>query len=285
MRHATSEMSRRRFGATALSALALPLIAGCETTSFAARGPGKGAGNAALLLPISGTNAAIGAAMAQAASLAGLGRTADALPRTYDSSDTPEGAATAARAALAAGAQMLLGPLRSDQTPAVLEVAGSVPVVTFSNDDRLADAGAFVFGVTAAQSVSAMFSYALAQGIRRVAVVASPGALGAATSDAAVRIAAAGGLNLSATLLRDPTAPGLVQALREASGIDELRPHEHPGQYERRVLEVVHPLVLDGVVVGRRDVPGRRDSDPEEEADDRPEQEREKRSEWPESRE
>ena len=218
MRHAIWDMSRRRFGASVLSALALPFIAGCGNTGFAAPGPGNGAGNAALLLPLSGTNAAVGAAMAQAAGLAGLGRAAGALPRTYDTADTADGAAAAARAALEAGARMLLGPLRSDQTPAVLEVAGPIPVVTFSNDDRMAEAGAFVFGVTAAQSVSAMFSYALAQGIRRVAVVASPGALGAATSDAAVRIAAAGGLNLSATLLRDPTAPGLVQALRAASG-------------------------------------------------------------------
>ena len=33
---------------------------------------------------------------------------------------------------------MLFGPLRADQTPAVLAEAGDVPVVTFSNDDRLA---------------------------------------------------------------------------------------------------------------------------------------------------
>ncbi len=217
----TFDLTRRHFGATALSALTLPFLAGCAQTAFSARGaggPGKGAGDAALLLPLTGANAAIGAAMAQAASLAGLGRATAALPRSYDTLDTPEGAAAAAQAALAGGARMLFGPLRSDQTPAVLAVAGSVPVVTFSNDDRLADAGAFVLGVTAAQSVSAMFSYAAAQGIRRVAVVASPGALGAATADAAIRIAAAGGLNLSATLLRDPAPPGLVQALRTASG-------------------------------------------------------------------
>ncbi len=215
---ASIDLSRRRFGAGALSALVVPFMAGCEDAGFAGQRPGKGGGDAALLLPLSGANAAIGAAMMQAASLAGSGRSAEALPRTYDTGDTPEGAAKAAQDALAAGARMLFGPLRSDQTPAVLKVAGRVPVVTFSNDDRLALSGAFVFGVTAAQSVSAMFSYALAQGLTRVAVVASPGALGAASADAAVRIAAAGGLNLSATLLRDPAASGLVQALRVASG-------------------------------------------------------------------
>ena len=70
---------------------------------------------------------------------------------------------------------MLLGPLRADQTPAVLAVAGDVPVVSFSNDDRLAGQGAFVMGITPAQSVAAAFSYARAQGVRRVAVVSAPG--------------------------------------------------------------------------------------------------------------
>ncbi len=195
-----------------LSAFAL---AGCEASGFAAPSQ-RGAGEAALLLPMTGANAAIGAAMGKAADLAGFGRAPEAMPRRYDTADTAEGAAAAAQAALDGGARMLMGPLRSDQTPAVLAVAGSVPVVTFSNDDRLV--GAYVFGVTAAQSVAAMFSYAVARGFTRVAVVGSPGALGAATGDAAVRIAAAGGLNLSAVVLRDPSAPGLVQAVREASG-------------------------------------------------------------------
>lgn len=216
MRNQRFDGSRRRFAATALSALAVPLLAGCDGTAFAPQG--RGGAQAALLLPLTGANAAIGAAMAQAARLAGLGRPPGAMPRIHDTSDTSEGATLAAQTALQQGARLLMGPLRSDQTPAVLAVAGSVPVVTFSNDDRLAQAGAFVFGVTAAQSVAAMFSFALAQNLTRIAVVASPGPLGAATSDAAVRIAAAGGLNLAATLLRDPGATGLVQALATASG-------------------------------------------------------------------
>ncbi|MBC7477938.1 MAG: penicillin-binding protein activator [Pseudorhodobacter sp.] len=201
-------LPRRHFVLTAMA-----LLAGCGTDYVASQ---RGAGNSALLLPMTGANAGIGGAMAQAADLAGLGRAPESMPRRYDTADTAEGAAAAAQAAIDDGAQLLMGPLRSDQTPAVQAIAGAVPVVTFSNDDRLQ--GVFVFGVTAAQSVAAMFSYALSQGINRVAVVAAPGPLGAATGDAAVSIAAAGGLNLSAVVLRDPAAPGLVQALREASG-------------------------------------------------------------------
>ena len=131
---------------------------------------GVGAGKAALLLPLTGANATIGKNMANAASLAVLGRDAAAQPPVFDTGDTAEGAAAAAVAALARGARLLMGPLRADQTPAVLAVAGQVPVVTFSNDETMADAGAFVMGVTPAQSVSAMFSYARAQGLSRIAV-------------------------------------------------------------------------------------------------------------------
>ena len=168
-----------------------------------------------LLLPLSGALADVGQDMARAATLAAPGA---ALPAPIDTADTAEGAAEAARQAIAAGARLILGPLRADQVPSVLQVAGQVPVVTFSNDESLTGSGAFIMGVTPAQSVATMFSYARAQGAKRVAVVAADTPYGRSTATAAQQIAAAGGLNLSATLLRDPGASGLVSALRSASG-------------------------------------------------------------------
>ena len=133
-----------------------------------------GGRDAALLLPLTGDAASLGQNMARAASLVVVsGPGAGATP-AYDTEGSAEGAGRAAREALDAGARMLLGPLRADQTPAVLAEAGNVPVVTFSNDDRLAKQGAFVMGMTPAQSVATVFSYARAQGIRRVALVARP---------------------------------------------------------------------------------------------------------------
>lgn len=156
--------------------------------------------------------------MQRAASLVAAPGQDAVLPPVFDTEDTVEGAAAAASRALAGGARLLLGPLRADQTPAVLAVAGAVPVVTFSNDDRLTGQGAFVMGITPAQSVATAFSYARAEGVRRIAVVARPGALGEASADAARRLATAGGLDLTAVLLRDSAAPGLVADLRAASG-------------------------------------------------------------------
>ena len=196
-----------------LLASSLPFLGGCATyRSLLGRHD-----TAALLLPTTGEAASIGQNMARAASLVVNDGPDPAATQVYDTADTPEGARIAARKALDDGARMLFGPLRADQTPPVLAEAGKLPVVSFSNDDRLAAQGAFVMGLTPAQSVATVFSYARAQGVKRVAVVARTGPLGAASADAARELAAAGGLTLTATLLRDEAA-GTTAALRDASG-------------------------------------------------------------------
>jgi branched-chain amino acid transport system substrate-binding protein len=205
---ARADLSRRGF-----------LVGGAALTACAPAGMGGSrapdAKGAYLLLPLSGSMAEIGQDMARAATLAAPGA---ALPTPFDTGEDAETAGEAARQAKAADARMILGPLRADQVPAVLQVAGSVPVVTFSNDETLTGSGAFILGVTPAQSVATMFSYARAQGAKRVAVVAADTPYGRSTAIAAQQIATAGGLNLSATLLRDPKAGGLAAALRAASG-------------------------------------------------------------------
>ena len=221
---ASTEMTRRGFGRSFVASLTLPLVAGslagCAklTGGLSSAGSGVGGRDAALLLPLTGSASALGQNMARAASLVTQTAQAGTAPQVYDTADTAEGAAAAAQKALNAGAKLLLGPLKSDQTPAVLAVAGKVPVITFSNDDALGPQGAFVMGITPGQSVSTMFSYARAQGISRIAVVARDGPLGAASVQAAQRIAAAGGITLTAALLRDPAGGGLSAALKSAGG-------------------------------------------------------------------
>lgn len=209
-------LSRRHLLGAAFAASALPWLSGCGGAAGTQQSPGGPGGRAAaLLLPLTGAVAAVGQNMARAASLATQGGP-DTAPPIYDTTDTAEGAAAAATEAIAKGAKILFGPLKSDQTPAVLAVAGRVPVVTFSNDEALAAQGAFVMGLTPAQSVGAMFSYARAQGLTQIAIVVRDGPLGAASIAAARQIAAAGGITLTAVLTRDPEKSGLTAAIRAA---------------------------------------------------------------------
>jgi len=181
-------------------------------------GGGKGAQDAALLLPLSGELAGLGQNMQRAAQLVTAGYAPGTAPAVFDCGDSAASAAEAATAALAGGAKLLFGPLRAEQTTAVLAVAGKVPVVSFSNDDSLAAQGAFVMGLTPAQSVGTLLSYARAQGLSRVAVLAADTPFGRASIEAARRIAPAGGLTLTAALLRTPDAGGHLAALQDAGG-------------------------------------------------------------------
>lgn len=214
-----ARMTRRGLCRSALAGLGLPALMGCGAVAGLGPGPSSGAGGAgaALLLPLTGSAAEIGQNMARAASLV-TQSSPDQAPAVMDTGDTADGAARAAQQALEAGARVLMGPLRADQTPAVLAVAGNVPVVTFSNDDTLGTQGAFVMGVTPAQSVSTLFSYARAQGVGRIALVARNSPLGTASSAAAARLAGAGGITLAGTLLREPSEADLLAALRQAGG-------------------------------------------------------------------
>lgn len=217
-RAVAQSLNRRQLCRSLLATWSLPVLGFPLAACGAMPGGGAGGGDAALLLPLSGTSSELGQNMGRAASLVTQGLPAAQAPSIHDTADTAEGAARAAQQAIDQGARIILGPLRSDQTPAVLAVARNVPVVTFSNDDSLAAQGAFVMGITPAQSVATMFSYARAQGISRIALVARDGPLGTASARSAQVVAAAGGITLSTVLSPDPTSGDLISAIRAASG-------------------------------------------------------------------
>lgn len=151
---------------------------------------------AALLIPRTGDRAALGRSMERAALLA-QGIEKNSL-LVFDTQGTPAGAAAAARQAMRRRASIVLGPLLSTEVGPVLAVVeGKVPVLTFSNDASLVESGAFLLGITAQQSVSAILRYARGRGIRQVAMSFASSGWGAQALLAARSVAAATGLTLS----------------------------------------------------------------------------------------
>ncbi len=126
---------------------------------------GGGGRPVAILLPLSGARADLGQPMLQAAQLALAVPGAPALD-ARDTGGTPEGAATAARAAIAGGAALILGPLTSAETAAVapLARAAGVPVLAFTNDTTQAQPGVWPLGITPGQQVRRLVAAAQAQG-------------------------------------------------------------------------------------------------------------------------
>ena len=126
----------------------------------------------AILLPLSGPRADIGQAMLRAAQLA-LGAPGAPPLDTKDTAGTPQGAATAAQAAIAEGAGLILGPLTSPETAAVAPIAraANVVVLAFTNDPTQAQPGVWTLGITPGQQVRRLVAAAQAQGKSRFAAL------------------------------------------------------------------------------------------------------------------
>lgn len=148
-----------------------------ETTALpAASGDviGSGPVRVALLLPLSGdpTLAQVGTSMANAARLAmayidgnaALGKNITLMVK--DTRATAAEASAAASQALAEGARLILGPLRAEQVQAAGTVAqaSGVPLIGFSNNPEVAQAGVYLLNVLPEAEVVRSLSFSKAAG-------------------------------------------------------------------------------------------------------------------------
>lgn len=147
----------------------------------------------ALLVPLSGPNAAVGQSIADAAALALADTGGKALRIT--NYDTAQGADVAARKALADGNQLFLGPLLSDDVRAVAAPAqaAGVPVISFSNDAAAAGDNVWLLGFSPAQSIDRVVRFAKSKGLTRFAGLIPPGLYGRNASNMLIRTAEAAG--------------------------------------------------------------------------------------------
>lgn len=92
--------------------------------------------------------------------------------RVYPTGGSPAQAASAAAAAVAEGAAVILGPLYAEEANAAgVAVAGTgVSVLAFSNNPTIAGGNVFVLGPTFLNTADRLLTYARGQGIERVLV-------------------------------------------------------------------------------------------------------------------
>lgn len=174
----------------------------------------------ALLVPMTGANAAVGRSIADAATLALLDSGAATVRiTTYD---TATGADLAAQKALADGNQLFLGPLLADDVRAVSAVARAarVPVIAFSNDATAAGNGTYLMGFSPAQSIERVVDYARSKGMTRFAGLVPAGAYGRTASATLIRAAEAAGGSVVAMQSYD-RSPASLKAAIERFGRDQ----------------------------------------------------------------
>lgn len=170
-----SPQARRLFLLAALSAVAL---AGCSTGSrtprpFAQSPQAQQQNEVALLAPLTGEDAAVGQALANAARLALIDMNNRSIQLTiYNTAEG--GAANAASRALANGARLILGPLLSDQVRAAAPIARAarVPMLAFSNDETAAGGGTYILGFVPGQAVDRVVRHARLAGAARFGALA-----------------------------------------------------------------------------------------------------------------
>lgn len=205
-------LTRRRVLVTGIATSLASVLPGCGELPLPRATSGAqsdGLRRSAVLLPLSGQSAELGQRLRNAATLGGgpgIGI------EIVDAGSSAETAVAAAKAAVAAGAEMLVGPVFSGQTEAVAQ-AVRVPVVSLSNNTALAGRRTFIFGVTPTQSAQAILSIAAQRGLSDVATVVPSGAFGAQSAAAAEKVGTALGLRMRPTLVR-ADANGLLSDLQ-----------------------------------------------------------------------
>ncbi|CAA7616310.1 penicillin-binding protein activator [Magnetospirillum sp. UT-4] len=164
---------------------------------------------AALLVPLSGSYAAYGQAMSNAAQLA-LFEVGDQRLNLIplDTRGTPEGAAAAARQAVAQGADIVLGPLFSPEVKAAAQVAreAAVPVLAFTTDRTAIGQGIYTLGFLPRSQVARVVAHARQQGKERFALLARSDEYGRTVADAFREAVAAQGGQVVKVEFYDPAA-------------------------------------------------------------------------------
>lgn len=168
----------------------------------------------ALLVPLSGPNAGVGEAIANATTMALLDTNAKSLRIT--SYDTAGGAGAAATKAVQDGNQLILGPLLSDEVQAVAAVArpARVPMITYSNDVGVADRDVFVLGQVPGQSVTRVVTFARAHGVTALGAIVPLGVYGQRVTAALSGATRSSGVRLTSVETYDRSNTSVGSAMR-----------------------------------------------------------------------
>jgi ABC-type branched-subunit amino acid transport system substrate-binding protein len=197
----------------------------------------------AVLVPLTGRDAALGQSILNAANLALLDSGGERIRITaYDTA--AGGAVRAANEAIAEGNGLILGPLLADDVRAVAPIAreNDVPVIAFSNDVSVAGNGVFLMGFTPNQSIARVVSYARTQGALRFGALVPTNVYGERAAQAMTRAVEGANGNLVGIQTFEPSAAGVRAAstrLLAQGGVDAV------------LLADVPRVILPGVPVLR----------------------------------
>lgn len=191
----------------------------------------------AVLLPLSGANQRVGAAMLNAAEMALFDFAGpDFEMLVHDTKGTPEGASEAARLAVADGASMIVGPLLATSVRAVADTAraANVPVVAFSSDRTVVGDGIYTMGFFPGDEVRRVMEFAASKGAKNFGLLAPRGPYGDAVLNAMQAASWGLGVEVNRVEFYDPQASDFSDPVKSIANYDARR---QALEDQRRTLE------------------------------------------------
>jgi ABC-type branched-subunit amino acid transport system substrate-binding protein len=173
----------------------------------------------ALLLPLSGQNAAVGRTLLQAAEMGVFDAAGDDFSLVVRDSAAPGGPGAAVTSAMQEGVRLVLGPVFSTEiAPAAQAAATVIPVIGFSNDRSAARPGVFVLGLAPQAQVERVVAYAASQQVKRFAILYPNSAYGNAVRQAFQDSVVASGGEVATMQAYDPAATDFISTIQALSG-------------------------------------------------------------------
>ena len=176
-----------------------------------------------VLLPLSQNSAGKGKAFLDAIQLALFEAANDDIELIIiDTKGDSENAARAASSLIEEEVELILGPFFSGSTEAIapLTKAAQIPVISFSNNTKVAGDGVYVFGFLPGQQINRILEYSLAKGYRRIGILVPENDFGRLSLSVARNVSDKANFQLVSELFFDPNSSDFSNVVKEFAEYD-----------------------------------------------------------------
>lgn len=182
----------------------------------------------AMLLPLSGKASSFGKGLQNAAMMALEDTNNSKLEvRFYDTKSSPDGAIAALSSALSSKAELVLGPLMSEEVSAISSQARNkgVPIISFSTSPNVLGNGVYTLGLLSNEQIDRILSYAASKNRHKIAVMVPDSVAGLNVAKAALESASRNASNVVKIGFYEPSTlefSELVQKMVQNKDFDVL---------------------------------------------------------------
>lgn len=174
--------------------------------------------NVGVLLPLSGKAAEVGQGMQNAMFMAldDL-KSNKVVLKFYDTKSTSLGAEDAIRRAVNGGAELILGPLMSEEVKGIAKIALSedIPVISFTTSPQVLQRGIYSIGLLNGEQINRAISYAATKNKMRLAVLVPDNSSGLNIVKSAMMSSAANGMELVKVGFYNPSSVDFSGVIKE----------------------------------------------------------------------